>query len=184
MAERNSIKKVSKEALVTGIYRAEFKDGQVVEFDAKSVFPDFDSMSEVAKQFIRYGVKQKLDDSMADVDGDVQLAQEELKSTIEAVLAGKWTTRVAGEGGENGGLMARALAKWKNISLADAKALITQLIETNMAKLPDATEKSVGAAVRKSLLASQPAFAACYAELQVKRPSKKAETPELDLSGV
>lgn len=191
MAAKNSIKTVSKEALINGIYRAEFADKRVIEFDIAAVFPGFAGMNEVQKQFIRYGVKQKLDDSIADADGDIDVAVEDMQSTIDAIMSGKWTIRVAGEGGESGGLFAKALAQWKNISLGDAKALVTNMIEANLAKLnagkPEdqhVTEKAVASALRNSLKASQPGFASAYAELQSKRKTTKKVELGIDLGGL
>lgn len=191
MAEKNSIKKVNKEALIQGKYRAEFTDGRVIEFDMRTVFPNFDELPEVAKQFVRYGVKQKLDDSIADADGDVDVAVEDMQSTIDAIMAGKWTIRIAGEGGESGGLFAKALAAWKNISLGEAKALVTSMVETNLAKLnagkaekDQISEKAVVSALRNSLKASQPAFASAYAELQSKRKVSKKVATEVDLGAL
>src|SRR4051812_19609319 len=138
MAEKQSIKKVSKEALAAGSYKAIFTNGKEVEFPFVDLFPTYAEMSEVQKGFVAYGVKQKLDDSMAGA-ADVDEAIEELESTIEALRKGKWTMRVAGEGAaEAGGLFVRAFSVARGISLADAKAQLAEVVKKNAEKNPDA----------------------------------------------
>jgi hypothetical protein len=136
------------------------------------MFPGFEQLSEVQKGFIAYGVKQKLDDSMAGAADEAE-AIEELESTIEALTKGKWTLRVAGEGGgDAGGLFARAFAKAKNISLADAKSKIAEVVAKNQAKNPEASEKALVNAIRTSLLQNDAAFSAAYESLQKERLAK------------
>lgn len=186
MAEKSSIKKVDKDALLKGSYTALFTSGKSVSFDFKSLFPNLDELSEVQRGFIVYGVKQKLDDSMAGAADEAE-AIEELESTIGALQQGKWTLRVAGEGGEGGGLFARAYAEAKGISLADAKAKIAEVVKKN-SELPEnakATERSVVNSIRATYLANNAKFAEIYQRMQKERQTKtsgkvKVQTTDLD----
>lgn len=172
MAERASIKKVSREQLLAGVYHAEFTNGKVVSFDFTSLFPGYAELAEVPKGFIAYGVKQKLDDSMAGA-ADIGEAIEELESTIEALNKGKWTLRVAGEGaGEAGGLFARALAEARGISLADAKSRIAAVVTKNQEANKDASERALVNAMRAQMLQSDSGFAAIYNRMQAERNAK------------
>lgn len=180
MAERQSIKKVNAEKLAGGIYSALFTDGKSIEFDVRAHVPGFDELSEMGKKLLMYGVKQKLDDSMADADGDVKVAQEELQSTIDVINAGQWTTRIAGSG-ETGGLFARALAQSQGITLGQAKEKIALLVEKNKAKNADASERAVVNAIRQQLYVSNTAFKTAYDELKAKRENKVSSKIQVDL---
>lgn len=182
MATRNSIKKVSAEKMAAGVYAATFNNGTVVEFDVRKVAPDFDNLPDMAKKFLSYGVKQKLDDSMADADGNVDTAIEELTSTIQCIEAGQWSTRVAGEG-EGGSLFARALAKFKECSLGEAKAIISGLVEKSKAldANKDVSERAINNAIRQTMLAKYPALAATYEELRKARESKVSSKIQIAL---
>jgi hypothetical protein len=172
MAEKQSIKKVSKDAMAAGVYRAEFTNGKAVEFPFASIFPEFPNMNDVQKGFIAYGVKQKLDDSMAGA-ADIDEAIEELESTIEALNKGKWTLRVAGEGaGEAGGIFARAFAEARGLSLADAKSSIAEVVKKNQEKNKDASERAILNAVRVALLKQDAKFAEVYNRMQAERAAK------------
>lgn len=185
MAEKASIKKVDRELLVKGIYQATFASGKVVAYDFNPLFPNLGELSDVQRGFIVYGVKQKLDDSMAGA-ADEKEAVEELESTIGALQQGKWTLRVAGEGGgEAGGLFARAYAEHKGLSLADAKAKIADVVKKNSAANPKASERSVVNGIRASYLAGNEQFAAIYQRMQQERQTKtsskvKVATTDLD----
>ena len=187
MAEANSkrvsIKSVSKEKLATGIYEATYTGGQVVTFDFGALYPGFADLPEVPKNGIIYGWKQKLDDSIAGAADEAE-AVEEQESTVEALKAGKWTTRTPGEGGEAGGLFARALAKARNISLADAKAKLADAVKKNQSATPDASERSIVNAIRTTVLSADPAVAQAYADLQKERAQKLASKIKPDVGGL
>lgn len=172
MAEKQSIKKVSKDELVKGIYAATFTNGKEVRFDFGALYTGFNELPDVAKQGICYGFKQKLDDSMAGA-ADVDEAIEELESTVEALGKGKWTLRVAGEGaGEASGIFVKAFAQSRNISLADAKGQLAAIVEKNQTKNPGASERQLVAAIKTALMQQDTAFAAKYNELQAERAAK------------
>lgn len=181
MAEKQSIKKVSKELLLAGIYAATFTTGKEVKYDFGAQYPGFAELPEVSKQGIIYGFKQKLDDSMAGA-ADVEEAIEELESTIEALGKGKWTLRVAGEGaGEAGGLFVKAFAQSRGLSLADAKGTLSEVVKKNQEKNPNASERQLVAAIRAQLMQSDTAFAAKYNELQAARAAKAKSKLTIEL---
>lgn len=181
MAEKQSIKKVSKDQLVSGIYEATFTNGKVVSFNFGELFSDFPNLPEVPKQGIVYGFKQKLDDSMAGA-ADVDEAIEELESTIEALGKGKWTLRVAGEGAaEAGGLFVKAFSQARGISLADAKTTLADVVKKNQEKNKDASERAIINAIRAQLLQSDANFAKAYQELQLARQSKAKGKLQIEL---
>jgi hypothetical protein len=185
MAEKSSIKKVDRDALMQGIYRATFTTLGQIEYDFNPLFPNLKELSEVQRGFIVYGVKQKLDDSMAGA-ADEKEAYEELASTIGALQQGKWTLRVAGEGGgEAGGLFARAYAEFKGVSLADAKAKIADVVKKNQEQNPKSSERSIVNGIRATYLQGKPEFAAIYQRMQQERATKvsskvKTNVTELD----
>jgi hypothetical protein len=180
--EKQSIKKVSKEKLLAGVYEASFTNGKVVSWDFGKLFPGFADLpnDSVVRQTIMYGAKQKLDDSMAGA-ADIDEAIEELESTIEALNKGKWTMRVPGEGEAAGGLFARAFAKARNITLADAKTKISEVVAKNQAKNPEASEKAIVSAIRTTMLQSDAAFAAAYDALQKERQQKAKTKLKIEL---
>lgn len=187
MAEKQSIKKVSKEQMAAGVYEATFTSGKVVSFDAKELLTkngvEFGSLDDVTRGFFVYGVKQKLDDSMAGA-ADEQEAIEELESTIEAIRNGKWTLRVAGEGAaEAGGIFARAFAESRGVSLADAKAQIAAVVQKNAAKPEnkDASERAILSAIRAALLKSDAKFAEVYNRMQVEKQAKQKSKVTVEL---
>lgn len=188
MAEkRTSLKKVDGEKMAKGVYSATFNSGTVFEADIRTVWPDFDAAPPMAQKLGIYGIKQKLDDSMAGVE-DEKEAVEEVQSTWEAITKGQWTMRVAGEGVE-GGLFARAYAQFHNISLSDAKAKIADLVERNLAKNKAATadekqreaitDRMVFNQLRTKALERYPEMNTIYEELKAKQ--KKTSKPKVQL---
>jgi hypothetical protein len=186
MAEkRTALKKVDGESILKGIYKAVFTDGTEFSADVSQV------NDEMRARFLQYGLKQKLDDSMAGCD-TVEEALDEVKSTWEAILKGNWTIRVAGEGVE-GGLFARAYAERHGISLADAKAKIGGLVEKNLKAnqernagkkdAPEITERMVFNRIRDVALERDADLSAIYNKLKEARAKKaKARTDlEVDL---
>lgn len=212
MATRVPIKKVDAEKMASGVYHATFTDEAktVVAFDLRQLptaFEDvdgkrvvttrlgnaYDDLPEIVRRTLQYGIKQKLDDSMAGAE-TIAEAIDELKSTAEAILNGNWTVRVPGEGVE-GGLFARAYAERHGIPLSDAKAKIAALVERNHAAAvakeaakPEAerkevTERMILNAIRDVARERDPALDAIYKALQEKRAKKPAANrPEIDLS--
>lgn len=181
--KKQSLKKVSKDKLAAGVYEAVYTNGKTVSFDFGALYPDFATMPEVPKNGVIYGWKQKLDDSIAGC-ADADEAVEEQESTVEALKGGKWTTRVPGEGGEAGGLFARALAKARNISLADAKSKLAEAVKKNQVATPDASERSIVNAIRTTVLGADPAVAQAYADLQKERAAKLASKIKPDVGGL
>lgn len=185
--KRQSVKKVDGEKLQAGIYSAAFSDGTVIEVSVDSFNAD------IQRKLMLYGLKQKLDDSMAlEAGSDLADYQAELASTIEALKGGQWTMRVAGEGVE-GGLFARAYAQRHEVSLADAKAKISGLVEKNLKAnqelhagnkkaLEAITERSVFNRLRDAALARDSALSGIYEELKAKRAAKKSPGVEMEIS--
>lgn len=178
-AKKQSIKKVDGAALLNGVYKATFSDGTVFEADLSTVKP------EMRARFEQYGLKQKLDDSMAGAD-TVEEAIEEVKSTWAAIAAGNWTIRVAGEGVE-GGLFARAYAKRHDIPLADAKGKIGGLVEKNVAAnkelnankpdAPEVTDRMVFNKLRDTMLERDEKLNTIYEELRAEKAKKAKSKP-------
>lgn len=181
-AKRSTLKKVDGAQLLKGIYSATFTDGTVFEADIAKVS---DAMR---TRFLQYGLKQKLDDSMAGCD-TVEEALEEVKSTWDAIATGdgNWTIRVPGEGVE-GGLFARAYAERHGIPLADAKAKIGGLVEKNLAAnrelnkdkkdAPEITERMVFNRLRDVALERDADLASIYQKLKdakAKKATKKSD---------
>lgn len=187
-SKRTSLKKVDGERMAKGVYFATFNSGIVFEADIRKVWPDFDAAPPMAQRVGIYGLKQKLDDSMAGVEDEAE-AVEEVQSTWEAIVKGQWTLRVAGEGVE-GGLFARAYAAFHKLSLSDAKAKIAELVEKNLAKNKAAitdekqresvTDRMVYNQLRNKALERYPEMNAIYEELKAKQ-KKKVSKPKVEL---
>jgi hypothetical protein len=189
MAEkRTSLKKVDGEKMAKGVYSATFNSGTTFEADIRKVWPEFDVAPPMAQRVGIYGLKQKLDDSMAGVEDEAE-AVEEVQSTWDAIVAGQWTMRVAGEGVE-GGLFARAYAAFHKIGLSDAKAKIAELVERNLAKNKAAatdekqrdaiTDRMVFNQLRTKALERYPELGAIYEDLKSKQ-KKKVSKPKVEL---
>lgn len=196
MAEkRQNIKTVSGEEMAKGVYLAAFADGSNFRADLRELpGPDgapigaaYDSFPPMVQRTLQYGIKQKLDDSMAGAES-VEEAAEEIRSTWDAIKAGNWTIRVAGEGVE-GGLFARAFAAFKGVSLADAKAQIATMVERNLEanraaiadpkKREELTERMVFNKVRETALERYPELKAKYDELREARKSKRGSRSDI-----
>jgi len=181
--QKQSIKKVDGAAIAAGIYKATFSNGTVVECNLSDV-PEA-----MVARFTQYGLKQKCDDSMAGAE-DVEEAIEELKATWDSIVKGQWTMRVAGEGVE-GGLFARAYSQRHGLSLADAKAKISGLVERNLglnrAKAKDAeaaekiTERVVFNALRDAALDRDQELAGIYADLKAKKAGKVKAKAQIEI---
>lgn len=209
-AKRQSLKKIDGAKMAAGVYHATFSNGTIFAADLRDLPLAFegegearkvtqtmgamyDALPEMAQRTLQYGLKQKLDDSMAGAES-VEEAIEEIQSTWAAIKAGNWTMRVAGEGVE-GGLFARAYAELNGIPLADAKAKIAGLVQKNLAKAqakeqekPEAerkeiTERAIFNAIRLAALERTEGLAAKYEEIKAKRAKKSAPTarPDIDL---
>jgi hypothetical protein len=218
MAEkRQSLKTVDGEQMGKGVYHAKFTDGTEFSADLRDLpqtdaegnvlkGPDgtvltiresYDHYPAMVRRTLQYGIKQKLDDSMAGVE-TVAEAVEELQSTWAAITSGNWTIRVAGEGVE-GGLFARAYAEYHSITLAEAKAKIGKLVETNLAanqkavegkkdkdgKQVQITERMVFNKLRDVAFERHPDLKIQYDDLKAKRAAKsksKDSGLQIDLS--
>lgn len=178
--KRQSLKKVDGEKMANGIYFATFNGGTEFSADVRKILPDFDGLPEMGKRVVAYGLKQKLDDSMAGAETETE-AIEEVQSTWEAIEKGQWTIRVAGEGIE-GGLFARAYHERHNITLGDAKAKIAALVEKNRnannAGKPEkdhVTDRQVFNRLRDVALERDPELKAKYEALKAKKAAKQKE---------
>lgn len=194
MAEtkRQSVKKVDGEKMAKGIYEATYSNGTVVTADIRAIWPEFDSAPAMAQRVAIYGWKQKLDDAQAlDAGSDVEEYIEELVSTRDAIIAGQWTMRVAGEGVE-GGLFARAYAKHHGLALGEAKTKISGLVERNLAAnqakfagnkeaLEKITERAVFNRIRDTALERDAALKAVYDELKAAKGKKKVGPVDMDI---
>lgn len=197
-AKRNTLKKVDGEKMAVGVYDAKFTDGRQFVADIRDLpkvdaegkptgekfGADYDALPPMVKRTLSYGLKQKLDDAQAGCE-TIDEAYSELESTWQAIVAGNWTIRVAGEGVE-GGLFQRAYAEVKGVSLADAKGAIEKLVAKNMtANLQAAkteeekakiTERRVFNSIRDAMLARNEDLAAKYKELQEKRKARPKDS--------
>lgn len=190
-AKRQQLKKVDAEKMAAGVYHAAFTDGTEFTADVRAILPDYDNLPDMGKRVVQYGLKQKLDDSMAGVD-TIAEATEELKSTWEAIVKGQWTIRVPGEGVE-GGLFARAYAEFHGIPLSDAKAKISGLVEKNLkanqeaqARKPkgeqkEITERMIFNRLRDVALEKDAGLKAKYEELKAKRATREKARTELEI---
>lgn len=199
-AKRKQLKKVDGEQMVKGVYLATYEDGTTFRADLRDLpitngegqiigklGGDYDLFSPMVQRTLQYGIKQKLDDAIAGVD-NVPEAIEEQQSTWDAILGNKWVTRVPGEGVE-GGLFARAFAAWKNLSLSDAKAKISELVDRNLkanqevqAAKPkedqkEITERMVFNSLRDTYLKRNEALNKIYEDLKAKKAEKAKNRP-------
>lgn len=193
--ERNALKKVDAERMAQGVYSAIFSDGTEFSADLRTICPTYEQLPEMAQRTLCYGLKQKLDDSMAGVE-TVEEAVEEVQSTWQAIVEGHWTIRIPGEGVE-GGLFARAYAQRHDVSLADAKAKIAAMVEKNLnanrdrltaagkkKEADELSERSIFNVVRNVALERDTNLKAIYDDLRekkAKKASKKADV-QIDLS--
>lgn len=185
--KRVSIKTVDAAKLEKGIYSAKFTDGTVVECAIADI-PESVREAMLAK-FLSYGLKQKLDDSMAGAE-NVKTAIEELTSTWGAILKGGWVSRVPGEGVE-GGLFARAYAKRHDMSLAESKEHIGKLVEKNLAanrakyagqdNAPEITDRMVFNRIRDTALERDADLAKIYEDLKNARKKKESGKVDMDV---
>lgn len=199
-AKRKQLKKVDSEQMAVGVYLATYEDGTtfradlrdlpIVDGDGKIVGrlgETYDKLSPMVQRTLQYGIKQKLDDAIAGVD-NVPEAVEEQQSTWDAILANKWVTRVPGEGVE-GGLFARAFSAWKNLSLSDAKAKISELVDRNLKVNQEAqaakpkeqqkeiTERMVFNSLRDTYLKRNEDLNKIYEDLKAKKAEKAKNRP-------
>lgn len=206
--KRNALKKVDGEKMAVGVYHAVFTSGleftadvrdlPIVDADGKIVegrkFGDegWNALPPMAQRIVAYGLKQKLDDSMAGAD-DEKEALDEVQSTWDAILKNGWTLRVAGEGVE-GGLFARAYAEVNGISLSDAKGKIAGLVERNLKanrekliaagkqkEADELTDRMVFNKVRDAALEKNPDLKAKYDEFKAKKAKKAKAKSEIEV---
>lgn len=188
-SKRVSLKTVDGAKMAQGVYFAVFTDGTEFKADIRELGIGFDTLPPMVQRVLSYGLKQKLDDSMAGVD-NVEEAVLEVNSTWAAIVAGNWTIRVAGEGAE-GGLFARAWAETKGITLADAKGQIGQLVEKNLAAnrakqegkkdAQEITERMVTNRIRAVALERNADLKAKYEELKAKKQAKKSKSADMEI---
>lgn len=154
-----AVKKVN--ATVTGTsIQLEFADGEVQVFDLATLGDDMKTA------LLVHGGKQKIVDSFSGVK-ELAACRDRSAGVWEALTAGKWTTRVAGEGGPRITLLAEAIAKVQGLSVEDAREKIELLDED--------TRKAVRA---------HPQIKAAMADIKaerarVKADEQNAEVPEL-----
>lgn len=189
-ANRKQLKKVDAAKLQESVYEATFTNGTTVTC-AIDAIPESVKGAMVAR-FLQYGLKQKLDDSMAGAE-TVEEAIEELTSTWDAIVAGNWTIRIPGEGVE-GGLFARAYAEFHGLSLSDAKAKIQALIAKNLEKAqaklagvkdaPEVTERQVFNKIRDVAFERYPDLKVKYDEIKAKKAARKSAKPTAGLDEI
>jgi hypothetical protein len=209
-AKRTALKKVDAAKMAAGVYFAVFTNGTEFSADlrdlpvafegegearkvSQTLGAGYDGLGELVQRTMQYGIKQKLDDSMAGAES-VEEAIEEVQSTWAAIKAGNWTTRVPGEGVE-GGLFARAYAAINELTLPEAKAKISAMIEKNLAKAQakeaakpegerkEVSERQVFNAIRDVAFERVEGLKAKYDEIKEKRGKKSnpATRIEVDL---
>ena len=176
MAKKAKVKTVDRAALKTGTYAADFGVGAVA-LSADKFFPNFAELSEVQKGLIINGLSQKLNDSHAGAESPKQ-ALDWTQETIDTLLAGKWSTRVPGEGGPKGGDFAKAYAEFKGITLEDARDKIAAQVEKYVDE--DTTEKAAYAQVRAAVLKKYPAVQDIINRMKSEAAAAK-DTVDVDL---
>lgn len=204
--KRNALKKVDGEKMAAGVYFAVFTSGAEFKADIRDLpvldangniigrFGDegWNALPPMAQRIVAYGLKQKLDDSMAGAD-DEKEALDEVQSTWDAILKNGWTLRVAGEGVE-GGLFARAYAEVNQISLSDAKGKIAGLVERNLKanreklvaagkqkEADELTDRMVFNKVRDAALEKNLDLKAKYDEFKAKKAKKAKAKSEIEV---
>lgn len=177
MAKKAKVKTVDRAQLKNGVYAATFNDAGSVTASAAQFFPDFSGFNEVQKGLIVNGLSQKLNDSHAGAESAEQ-ALDWTKQTLETLVAGKWSTRVPGEGGPKGGEFARAYAEFKSLTVEQARDAIADAVEKNTDE--DTTEKAAYAQVKAATLKKYPAIGDIIARYKAESASKR-DTIEVDL---
>ena len=91
----------------------------IVGFDLPLLFPDFADMTDIQKQIISYGIKQKLMDTGANEIADVEGKTVRAKAKFQELIDGKWSgDRVNATGAvENKRILNDVKALSKEISL-------------------------------------------------------------------
>ncbi|MHC4620527.1 MAG: hypothetical protein ACYTEQ_22495 [Planctomycetota bacterium] len=77
----------------------------------------------IQEQALLHGLKQKLGDSWANCDGNIDEAKGEFLAVLEALKAGDWNRRATG----TGGLLPQALANVTNRTLEECIAKVREL---------------------------------------------------------
>ena len=103
-----------------------------VEFDLTKLFPDFANFTDVQKQLVAYGVKQKLSDTGASKVGDFGGKIKVAKTRWADLLAGKWQGERVNA---TGATAARTIAK-KIKEASNVVSLEGLVVKKQMAALP------------------------------------------------
>ena len=109
-------------------------EGSIVSFkfgNGEELNLDVSTLDEATQQNLMiHGALQKIGDSYAGAAGDYEFAVGNAKKVIQNLLDGQWkSAREAGEAGPRTGELAAAIARIKNIEVADAQALVDTLSE-------------------------------------------------------
>lgn len=97
------------------------KDKTTITVDPSTLGPD------VQKKLMLNGVSQKLGDTYADSDSNPDVAVASFKAGLEALQAGKWSQRVAGEGGAKHTILVEALSRAAGKTVEEAAKVVEAL---------------------------------------------------------
>lgn len=105
----------------TGTFSVVFANGHKSEVELGSLPPNIQNMLAL------HGLAQKLGDSYASVKGDVAAAVEKYTAVLNQLMAGEWKkAREAGEGGARTTELAAAIARFKNVEVERANAVVAK----------------------------------------------------------
>jgi len=149
-------KKASK-TIEGDIVKFEFSTGQTLEADLNKL-PD-----EMKLKLALHGLSQKLGDSYAGAeDGE---AYECANKVLEDLVAGNWSSRVAGAGSPRTTMLAEALALAANVTVEEA-----------VAKIADMDDEKVKAIRNHQVVKAK------LAEIKAKRAAEAAAAAAKDLA--
>lgn len=183
MAKKNPHVQFKQENGVIAYIFAHLGAEKPVTFNVRDVLPEYDQLPEMARNFVDYGVKQKLSDAMAlpSDEATPEKKHEALVECIEGIAGGKWSQR--GEGGVGGSLFAQALADVRGIPLDEARNRISTKVKEVIAANPDMKERAALDALRAAALNGDAKLKARYAELQAERAAKQTK-PSVNAEGL
>jgi len=152
--------------LDTGEYSIEFSDGDKIEFNVDTDFPE-----ETQRRLKFHGIRQKSGDSYAGAKGNVHVAKQNVKEVIDGLRAGEWNTgRGEGEARPRLGELAEALERVKGLSAEDAKATVEKIAALE----GDEAAKKAG---QKKLaeIRAHPKVKSALADIRAERARKELE---------
>ena len=182
MAKKAKVKVVNRDAAKAHIWAAAFANNAGEISAAAADFFDADlwaSFDPVQKGLVFNGLTQKLNDSHAGAETPME-AYQWTKETLEHLRDGKWSVRVAGEGGPKGSAFYKAIAEFRGITEEAAKERIAGLVETTMEENDDMTDRKAYAAVKASILKKYPKVQEILNRMAQERIEKQ-DTVAVDL---